>query len=69
MINTGWLRVSVTDEKVSHADDIFPENRWISWEILARELDVSIGSTHTIVKEVLKYHKLSNLEPPQKCFI
>ena len=40
------------------ADSIIRENRGISLQVLATELDVSVGSTHTIVTEVLKYHKL-----------
>jgi histone-lysine N-methyltransferase SETMAR len=54
----GRPSTSVTDENVGRADALIRENRRISVEDLSSELDVSIGSAHKIVTDVLKYHKL-----------
>jgi histone-lysine N-methyltransferase SETMAR len=55
---SGRPSTAITDEKVGRSDAIISENGSISLKVLARELDVSIGSAHSIVTEVPKYHKL-----------
>lgn len=55
------------EEKVLCANAIIHKN----WHIPLEDLvwDVSIGSTHTIITEVLKQHKLRNMQPSQRTFV